>query len=327
LDCQPALVCPPEVHPAPDINYLAKDYQSLRQLILDRLALTMPDWNEAHVPDIGITLVELLAYAGDYLSYYQDAVATEAYLDTARLRISARRHARLVDYRMHEGCNARAWVTIATDTDETFSAGSFYFITGFPQLPAGGVLTGSDLEPFPQSYYEVFEPVLPAARREVSVYAANSEIHFHTWGDNECCLPAGATRATLIDPRPRAPANGTGGIPPGDVATGPGAAVAHSSAGASRRISPSAPTRAVADLAQPPPILAPGDVLIFEEVLGPTTGNPADADPIHRCAVSANARGVQCRCTHRRSAVARDRMGSRRCARVLTVHLQSPACT
>ncbi len=93
--------------PPPEINYLAKDYGTFRQLMLDRLALIMPDWRERHVPDLNITLVELLAYVGDYLSYYQDAVATEAYLDTARQRISVRRHARLVDYRLHEGVNAR----------------------------------------------------------------------------------------------------------------------------------------------------------------------------------------------------------------------------
>ena len=75
----------------------------------------MPDWKETHVPDIGIAVVEVLAYVGDYLSYYQDAVATEAYLDTARQRISVRRHALLVDYQMHEGCNARAWVCLETD--------------------------------------------------------------------------------------------------------------------------------------------------------------------------------------------------------------------
>ena len=43
-----------------------------------KLALTMPDWKERHIPDVGIALVELFAYTGDYLSYYQDAVATEA---------------------------------------------------------------------------------------------------------------------------------------------------------------------------------------------------------------------------------------------------------
>jgi hypothetical protein len=112
LDCLPEDTCPPGVLVEPEINYLAKDYASFRQLILDRLALIVPDWQERHIPDIGITLVEILAYVGDYLSYYQDAVATEAYLETARQRISIRRHTRLVDYQMHEGSNTRTWLFV-----------------------------------------------------------------------------------------------------------------------------------------------------------------------------------------------------------------------
>jgi hypothetical protein len=46
--------------------------------------------------DIGVALVELLAYVGDHLSAYQDAVATEAYLETARSRISVARHPRVI---------------------------------------------------------------------------------------------------------------------------------------------------------------------------------------------------------------------------------------
>jgi hypothetical protein len=110
FDCAEEAVCSPPRPVKPEINYLAKDYASFRRVIFDRLAVLMPEWRERHVPDFGVAVVELLAYTGDYLSYYQDAVATEAYLDTARQRISVRRHARLVDYRMHEGCNARAWV-------------------------------------------------------------------------------------------------------------------------------------------------------------------------------------------------------------------------
>src|SRR6185436_15628754 len=138
LDCKPAPDCPPKVFPAPEINYLAKDYASFRQLIFDRLALIMPDWQERHVPDIGITLVELLAYVGDYLSYYQDTVATEAYLDTARKRTSVRRHMRLVDYILHEGNNARAWVTVEVEDkgDLTLEPNKFYFITGFAGIKA-----------------------------------------------------------------------------------------------------------------------------------------------------------------------------------------------
>ena len=53
--------------------------------------------------ELGVTLVDLLAYVGDQLSYAQDAVASEAYLETARPRDSLRRHAQLVDYEPKAG--------------------------------------------------------------------------------------------------------------------------------------------------------------------------------------------------------------------------------
>ena len=112
FDCAP--LGPPAAPPAPepDTDYLAKDYASFRQLMLDRMSTVMPQWTERNAADLGIAAVETLAYAADHLSYYQDAVATEAYLGTARRRISVRRHARLLDYPMHDGCNARTWVCV-----------------------------------------------------------------------------------------------------------------------------------------------------------------------------------------------------------------------
>lgn len=268
LDCKQDKTCPPEVLPTPEINYLAKDYASFRQLIYDRLALIMPDWQERHVPDLGVTLVELLAYAGDYLSYYQDAVATEAYLDTARRRISVRRHARLVDYRMHEGNNARTWITVCTKTDlSPIPAGNLYFITGFPGIKAasGRVVKAVDLEGVPANWYEVFEPLVTDPATEYQFRAAHCNMHFYTWGDLECCLAKGATRATLLDqilPQ-TAPGGDVTGNNPG---TTPGLAAVESQA------------MRILDLHV-------GDVLIFEEVLGPTMGNAADADFAHRHAV------------------------------------------
>jgi len=69
-----------------EIDYLAKDFESFRQLMLERMAFYIPQWRERNPADLGVTVVEVLAYAADYLSYYQDAVATEAYLDTSRRR-------------------------------------------------------------------------------------------------------------------------------------------------------------------------------------------------------------------------------------------------
>ena len=96
------------------------------------------------MPDIGITLVELLAYVGDYLSYYQDAVATEAYLETARQRISVRRHARLVDYVFSEGCNARAWVCVGTAANSTLRSAPSRRSSPGPTTPSAAQPSHSD---------------------------------------------------------------------------------------------------------------------------------------------------------------------------------------
>ncbi|MBD2261433.1 putative baseplate assembly protein [Pseudanabaena sp. FACHB-2040] len=261
LDCQP-LPCPPPTYQEPEISYLAKDYASFRQLILDRLSLLMPDWQERHVPDLGITLVELLAYVGDQLSYYQDAVATEAYLDTARQRISVRRHTRLIDYPLHEGCNARTWVQIMLrgSPKETLQAADTYFITRYPTAPAAGTILSSEaLLSVPSDAYEVFEPL---GEQEITLYEAHNEIQLYTWGDRQCCLPQGATSATFLD---------------------------------EWDVSEVTPSRQVDGCGEPDPVprpsptrklhLSPGDILILEEVLGPTTGVAADANPAHRYAV------------------------------------------
>ncbi|MFF4346167.1 putative baseplate assembly protein [Streptomyces sp. NPDC001530] len=216
-DCLPD-PCPSTTAPEPEIDYLAKDYASFRRLILDRLALVMPGWSERHVPDLGIALVEILAYVGDQLSYYQDAVATEAYLDTARQRTSVRRHARLVDYALHDGCNARAWVQVETSQDV--------------ELPAEAFFETAD--------GQAYEPLAPAGSR-IRLRHAHNRISFYTWGSRQCCLPTGTTAAALADDD------------------------AH------------------------PLGLGSGDVLVFEEVVGPRTGRAGDADPAHRHAVVLSA--------------------------------------
>ena len=79
--------------------------------------------------DLGIALAELIAYVGDRLSYKQDAVATEAYLQTARSRISLRRHALLVDYHVHDGCNARIWMQLQVNSPVDLKTGTRFYTT------------------------------------------------------------------------------------------------------------------------------------------------------------------------------------------------------
>lgn len=281
LDCAAAPPCPPEALEEPEINYLAKDYATFRQLIYDRLSVVTPDWRERHAPDLGVALVELLAYVGDYLSYYQDAVATEAYLDTARRRISVRRHARLVDYVMHEGANARAFVAVETGADFALDPSACYFVTDLNDVLSvgGGALAADDLEDIPASAYEVFEPLVADPRQPVELYAAHTEINFYTWGDRECCLPRGATYATLADGWVyEGPAGGEGSE---DVYRQGGQAQYKQQQSKQYAEQPAPGPENFARALR----LRPGDVLIFEEVSGPETGARADADLSHRHAV------------------------------------------
>jgi Baseplate J-like protein len=246
-DCAAAPEGPPPGTDRPRlvIDYTAKDYDSLLRLLLDRMTLTAPAWTERHAPDLGVTLAELLAYTGDQLSYQQDAVATEAYLTTARRRVSVRRHVRLIDYAMHDGCNARAFVTIEVSEDVSLPHGGYRFValdvTDLPpqERPAlAPVISDEQLRALPPgTTHEVFEPLGHRAENaDLHLRRAHNMIGFWAWGDEDCCLPAGATSATLRDP------------------------------GRALR-------------------LRPGDLLVIEEVTGPRTGAPADADPAHRQAV------------------------------------------
>ena len=275
LDCKSPHICPPETRIEPDISYLAKDYESFRQLILDRLALLMPQWTERHVPDLGIALVEVLAYLGDYLSYFQDAVATEAYLQTARERISVRRHVRLVDYPMHEGCNARTWMFVGTDTDLALDPLGIYFITAFHNAPLNRQILGpSDLAAVPPRSYQIFEPLVADTSVPIQLLAAHSVIKLYTWGDQQCCLAKGATSCTLIDSWAPAPTPPSPPSPPAPAAPAP---FLQPNASVAARATTGEKTRVLQ--------LKVGDILILEEVLGPKTGVAVDADPKHRQAV------------------------------------------
>ena len=286
LDCQQEPACPPQILEEPQINYLAKDYASFRQLILDRLALVMPDWNERHVPDIGIALVEVLAYAGDHLSYYQDAVATEAYLDTARQRISVRRHARLVDYRMHEGCNARAWLHINASANCVLSAAETLFITRHSDVPQDGrVLTLDDLNQIAASQYQVFEPLLEQGQDKLPLWHDHNEIEFYTWGDGQCCLPIGTTSVTLKDELLHVPPATDTTVDKPAAENQTGSETEHTATmGAKPNTTAQSKTMNAGQsvLPQHKLQLYPGDFLLLEEIMDPETGNAADKNPAHR---------------------------------------------
>jgi hypothetical protein len=197
FDCRQTPVCQVVPPTQPEISYLAKDFASFRQLMLDRMAVLVPAWQERHTADLGIALVELLAYVGDYLSYRQDAVATEAYLGTARRRVSIRRHARLVDYFLHNGSNARVWVQVQVSSDQVPLPKGTQLFSRLTNQPVF-IVPGSAL------YSKALnaQPVVFETQQDAVFFKAHNQIKFYTWGDQRCSLPKGTTSATLLGSYP-----------------------------------------------------------------------------------------------------------------------------
>lgn len=184
-----------DLPPLADIDYLAKDFHSFRKLMLDRMALALPQWQERNPVDLGVAVVEVLAYAADHLSYYQDAVATEAYLETARQRTSVRRHARLLDYALHEGCNARVWLEMHVDPSRR----------GDILLPAGTeVLTGDRRPGLVPAGSEAYREALAAGAQvfetlhDATLRSEHNVFQLHAWRLPDFLLLPGSTRAALV---------------------------------------------------------------------------------------------------------------------------------
>src|SRR5262245_23970073 len=119
LDCrQGAAECPPEELVDFPVDYLARDFVSIRNALLDFASQRYPQWTEKIEADAGVMLAEIMAALGDELSYIQDRYAREAYLETATQRRSLRHHTQLVDYNIHEGLAAGAFLDLTVKRPE-----------------------------------------------------------------------------------------------------------------------------------------------------------------------------------------------------------------
>ena len=120
LDCKPpGPECPPETLVDFPIDYLARDFVSIRNALLDFASQRYPDWTEKIEADAGVMLAEIMAALGDELSYIQDRYAREAYLETATQRRSLRHHTRLVDYPIHDGLAAGTFLDLEVKSGVT----------------------------------------------------------------------------------------------------------------------------------------------------------------------------------------------------------------
>jgi uncharacterized phage protein gp47/JayE len=114
----------------------------------------------------------------DELSDYQDRVMQEAYWSSAQKRITLRRHARLMDYLIHEGNQASAVIAL------NFPGSSSYTV---PELQQAW--TGLD-RTLPSTVWF-------AAAKPQFIHSVLSRVSLYTWSHAMPALAAGSTQADL----------------------------------------------------------------------------------------------------------------------------------
>ncbi len=188
LDCaSPPHGCPSEEPVDVPIDYLARDFWSYRRALLEMAAQRYPDWPDRLEADAGVMLLEVLSALADEMAYYQDRIAREAFLETATQRRSLRRHARLVDFHLHDGLGATAWLDVSVD----------------PAFPVGNpadmaLLAGTDISTVDANggaiAFEIGKNIREVLNQTAyPVSADRNEFMPHIWDNDRNCLPLGAT--------------------------------------------------------------------------------------------------------------------------------------
>ena len=180
LDCEVEPFCPPETPVDFPVDYLARDFTSFRNALLDFAAQRYPEWQLTLEADGGVMLLEIMAALGDEFAYIQDRYAREAYLDTATQRRSLSALARLVDYTPAPGRSAVTELAIG--------------------VGAGGHLALADTPVWATPAGEV--PIPFALLEDRWVHAAWNAIPLHTPDEAAPCLEIGATEAFLATASP-----------------------------------------------------------------------------------------------------------------------------
>ncbi len=177
-DCAPDWTPGKAPVPEPGIDYLSKDYDSFRHLLMTAMAQRVPGWRPTSEADLDQTLLDLFAAAGDELSDYQDRVMNEAYFASARKRVSIARHARLMDYQIHQGNQASTWLAleVAPATNGVLPAGLTAWTGLAPEIPSS----------------QVYQSHAPQR-----LHTLLNRLGLYAWSDAIPALAAGSTSADL----------------------------------------------------------------------------------------------------------------------------------
>lgn len=82
----------------PSLDYTDKDFDALRARLFNVITSAFPEWTDQEVANFGNLMVEMFAFVGDTLTFYQDNQAKESRWSSALLRRSMLGAVKLIAY-------------------------------------------------------------------------------------------------------------------------------------------------------------------------------------------------------------------------------------
>jgi hypothetical protein len=150
------------------VDYTDKDFDALRARLVALIQSVFPDWTDFDVASFGNTLVELYAFVGDVLTFYQDNLARESRLVTATQRRSVMALAKMLGYRLQGARAATANVVVELARSPAASV----------TIPAGTVVRTQEVTE-PVRFQLLASVVIPAGENppRASVTVEQSKTH------------------------------------------------------------------------------------------------------------------------------------------------------
>ena len=129
-------------------------YSSFRLSMLQRISRlqALSTLQTRSDDDYAVTLLDMWATVADVLTFYQERIANEAYLRTARLRDSILRMARLLDYQLRPGVSATTLLAFTVEKNASL------------KIPVGLRVQSVPSDGEKPEVYETLEPILADAK-------------------------------------------------------------------------------------------------------------------------------------------------------------------
>jgi uncharacterized phage protein gp47/JayE len=189
--------------PVAQIDYTSRDFIGYRDSLLAYASQKIPEWTSRSPADFGVLMVELFAYFGDIVSFYQDRIQNEGFISTATLRSSVVAIAQQLGYKPYNALPAKGQVVFTAGTgltaDYVVPAGT-QLITSFSSSRDAPVIFETDAD-VTVTGFGVFSVEIPVAQVGITegVTQGTRDLVLYPTNDSPTTVTVDAPSAAAIE--------------------------------------------------------------------------------------------------------------------------------